>query len=257
MTITFARTRREVLKITGATVAGSATARAASLAQHRSRVEAIGFDAFTIFDLRSIEAAVEDIFPGKGKEYAAAWRTRLFEYTWLRTLNRTYADFKQVSEDALKFVFKAAKTDLTPDARETLLDAFAHLKPYPDSVAALQAMRQAGIRFAYVSDLTQALLKMITANAGATDLFEHFLSTDAVQAFKPDPRAYQMAEIAFGLPREAIVFAAFRGWDAAGAKAFGLRTFWVNRFKAPLEELGVQPDATGETLVDLANYVTP
>jgi 2-haloacid dehalogenase len=115
MTITFARARREVLKITGATVASSATARAASLAQHRSRVEAIGFDAFTIFDLRSIEAAVEDIFPDKGREYAAAWRTRLFEYTWLRTLNRTYADFKQVSEDALKFVFKAAKTDLTPD----------------------------------------------------------------------------------------------------------------------------------------------
>jgi 2-haloacid dehalogenase len=86
MTITFARTRREVLKITGATVAGSATARAASLAQYRSRVEAIGFDAFTIFDLRSIEAAVEDIFPDKGREYAAAWRTRLFEYTWLRTL---------------------------------------------------------------------------------------------------------------------------------------------------------------------------
>jgi 2-haloacid dehalogenase len=64
-----------------------------------------------------------------------------------------------------------------------------------------------------------------------------------------------MAEMAFGLPRETIVFAAFGGWDAAGAKSFGLRTFWVNRFNAPLEELGVRPDASGETLVDLANYV--
>jgi 2-haloacid dehalogenase len=64
-----------------------------------------------------------------------------------------------------------------------------------------------------------------------------------------------MAEMAFGLPRETIVFAAFAGWDAAGAKSFGLRTFWVNRFNAPLEELGVQPDASGETLVELANYV--
>ena len=258
MTITLAPTRREVLKIAGATFAVSAAADTAALAQTDtggSKVKAIGFDAFTIFDPRSIEAAVEDIFPGKGKELAAAWRTRLFEYTWLRTLNRTYVDFRQVSDDALKFVFKAAKIEPTTDVRQTLLDVFLNLKPYPDSVQALKAMRQAGIRLAYVSDLTPELLKAITANAGATDLFDHFLSTDAVQAYKPDPRAYRMAEMAFGLPRETIVFAAFGGWDAAGAKSFGLRTFWVNRFNAPLEELGVKPDATGETLVELANYV--
>jgi 2-haloacid dehalogenase len=87
-------------------------------------------------------------------------------------------------------VFKAAKIELKPNVRETLLDVFAHLRPYPDSVEALKAMRQGGIRLAYVSDLTPVLLKTITANAGGTDLFEHFLSTDAVQAFKPDPRAY-------------------------------------------------------------------
>jgi len=34
---------------------------------------------------------------------------------------------------------------------------------------------------------------------------------------KPDARAYQMAETAFKLPRERILFAAFGGWDAAGA----------------------------------------
>jgi 2-haloacid dehalogenase len=257
MTITFAPTRRDVLKIAGATLAISDAAGTAALAQPKageSKVKAIGFDAFTIFDPSSIEAAVEDIFPGKGKELAAGWRARLFEYTWLRTLNRTYVDFRQVSEDALNFVFKAAKIELKPNVRETLLNAFAHLRPYPDSVEALKAMRQGGIRLAYVSDLTPVLLKTITANARATDLFEYFLSTDAVQAFKPDPRAYQMAEMAFGLPRETIVFAAFGGWDAAGAKSFGLRTFWVNRFNAPLEELGVRPDASGETLVELANY---
>ena len=79
-------------------------------------------------------------------------------------------------------------------------------------------------------------------NAGISDLFEHILSTDRVNAYKPDPRAYKMAEVAFNLPRESIVFAAFGGWDAAGAKSFGLNTFWVNQVNAPLEELGVKPD---------------
>ena len=82
------------------------------------------------------------------------------------------------------------------------------------------------------------------------------LSTDRVKAYKTDPRAYKMPEDAFKLPRKSIVFAAFGGWDAAGAKSFGLNTFWVNQVNATLEELGVKPDAIGRTLLDLAKYVT-
>ena len=117
-------------------------------------------------------------------------------------------------------------------------------------------MREAGIRLAYVSNLTPKMLNTNSQNAGISDLFEHVLSTDRVKAFKTDPRAYQMAENAFKLPRENIVFAAFGGWDAAGSKSFGLNTFWVNRLNAPLEELGVMPDATGASLTELAKYVT-
>ena len=65
------------------------------------------------------------------------------------------------------------------------MDAFLQLKPFPDSVGALKAMRGAEIRLAYVSDLTPRMLKAITESAGVADLFEHLLSTDAVSAFKP------------------------------------------------------------------------
>jgi FMN phosphatase YigB (HAD superfamily) len=61
-----------------------------------------------------------------------------------------------------------------------------------------------------------------------------------VRAYKPDPRAYQIAIEAFGLARADIVFAAFGGWDAAGAKSFGYRTFWCNRLKLPTEQLDVR-----------------
>jgi hypothetical protein len=99
------------------------------------------------------------------------------------------------------------------------------------------------------------MLKAITESTGVADLFEHLLSTDAVSAFKPSPRVYQMGETAFKLPRENIVFAAAGGWDASGAKAFGYNTFWVNHFNVPVEELTVKPDAIGNTLTDLAKYV--
>ena len=250
-------TRRELLATTTATTFINATRGASARAEAAGgQIKAVGFDAFTIFDPRSVTVAVEECFPGRGVELSAAWRTRQFEYCWLRTLNRNYADFSRVTEDALVFACKAAKLDLKPEARAKLMDAFLRLKPWPDSIAALKAMKAANVRLAYVSNMTPTMLRVLTENAGAADLFEHQLSTDAVKAFKPDPRAYQMAETAFNLPRENIAFAAFGGWDAAGARSFGFDTFWVNRLGVPMEELGVAPNAAGGTLTELATYVT-
>ena len=59
------------------------------------------------------------------------------------------------------------------------------------------------------------------------------------------------------LAKSAIVFAAFAGWDAAGAKSFGYRTFWVNRANQPTEELGVAPDAMSPSLAGLLEFVLP
>ncbi len=252
-------TRRTLLTIAGTAVAAHAVARPArsSTAARNSgnRINAVAFDAFTILDPRSVETALEECFPGRGAELSATWRTRQFEYCWLRTLSRSYIDFLQVTEEALVFTCKTAKVDLSTDVRARLMDAWFQLKPWPDAVAALTILRGADIRLAYLSNFTPKMLKVNTEQAGAAGLFEHFLSTDVVQAFKPDPRAYQMAETAFRLPRERIAFAAFGGWDAAGARSFGFDTFWVNRLDAPQEELGVKPDAAGRTLVELAEYV--
>jgi 2-haloacid dehalogenase len=253
-------TRRGLLMIAGATAATGGIAKVLgtdAFAQTiAGKIKAVGFDAFTIFNPLSVDAVIDEYFPGKGSQLATAWRVRIFEYCWLRTLNQTYVDFWQILDDALVFVCKAAKIELKADARDKFMDAFLNLKPWPDSIEALKSMRQAGIRLAYVSNLTPKILMTNSQSAGISDLFEHVLSTDRVKAYKPDPRAYQMAEVAFNLSRESIVFAAFGGWDAAGAKSFGLNTFWVNQVNAPLEELGVKPDAMGRTLLDLARYVT-
>jgi 2-haloacid dehalogenase len=253
-------TRRQLL--VGAALAAGASSQIASssafsqAASAVGKIKAVGFDLLTIFNPLSVDDVIERHFPGKGKQLATAWRTRIFEYCWLRTLNQTYVDFWHVLNDALTFTFEAAKMDLEPDARAQFMEAFIQLKPWPDSVAALTAMRKAGIRLAPLSTFTEKMLVTVCSSAGIADMFEHYLTTDRVRAFKPDPRAYRMAEDTFKLQREEIVFAAFGGWDAAGAKSFGLNTFWVNRLSAPIEELGVTPDKIGSTLTELADYVT-
>lgn len=238
----------------GAATATVATALLTKGAAARGGIRAVAFDGFPIIDPRPVAARAEALFPGRGAELMAAWRTRQFEYTWLRTLMGRYADFWQVTGEALDFAARSIGLDLPPDRRDALLQTFLELKAWPDAEPTLRALKAAGIRMAFLSNFTAPMLDAALRNAGLQDLLEPHLSTDRVQAYKPDPRAYQLGVDAFGLPREQIAFAASAGWDAAGAKAFGYPTVWVNRAKLPVEQLGLAPDLIAGGMAELAAF---
>jgi len=217
----------------------------------RSNIKAVAFDGFPILDPRPVFSLVDQLYPDKGVELSNIWRTRQFEYTWLRTMSRRYADFWQVTDDALVFAAKSLKLELTPEKHARLMDAYFKLRCWPDVPEALISLKNAGIRLAFLSNLTAKMLEAGIHNSQLDGLFDHVLSTGRVKVYKPDPRAYLMGVDALGLQPDQILFAAFAGWDAAGAKSFGYPTFWVNRQNQPAEELGVAPDATGGNLIDL------
>lgn len=219
-----------------------------------SRIRALAFDAFPIFDPRSVFALAEKLFPGHGAALSDAWRTRQFEYQWLRALSSRYADFGRATEDGLQFAAELLKLDLTPAKRTRLMDAYLELEAWPDAPAALKALRESGLRLAILSNATPRMLHAGIARSGLVDFFEHVISTDAIRTFKPDPRAYQMAIDAFGLSRTEILYVAFASWDAAGAKSFGFPTYWVNRSGLPAERLGVSPDGAGRDLTELVAF---
>jgi 2-haloacid dehalogenase len=219
------------------------------------KIKAIAFDGLTIFDPRPVYALAEGLFPEKGGELSNVWRTRQFEYTWLRTLTGQYTDFWHVTEDALVYAAKLVMVELTAEKRNQLMKAFLNISAWPDALPTLQWLKSAGMKLALLSNFTQAMLDAAVRSSGLQGIFEPHLSTDKVKAYKPAPRAYQIGIDAFGVKREEIAFAAFGGWDAAGAKAFGYPTFWVNRMNLPLEELSFAPDAIGATLRDLVSFV--
>ena len=99
------------------------------------------------------------------------------------------------------------------------------------------------------------MLRTNAEHAGITDLFDELLSTEVNVTYKPDPAAYALAIEHLHLPKSQIVFAAFGGWDAYGAKSFGYTTYWVNRFHLPTEELGIVPDGTSDSLDGLLKFV--
>jgi 2-haloacid dehalogenase len=219
------------------------------------RYPAVAFDYFVLFNPDSVVSAVDRIAPGKGREFTNLWRTRQFEYSWLRSITGRYVDFFAITDDALRYTANAMHVELSAAQRLQLLDGYLQLTPWPDTADALRRLRDADVRVITIANFSPAMLRTNAERAGLTSLFDALVSTDENHTYKPDPRAYQLGVDRLQFDKHDIVFAAFGGWDAAGAKSFGYPTVWVNRFSQPLEELGVQPDRIVTDLNGLLDFV--
>jgi 2-haloacid dehalogenase len=230
-------------------------ARSQRNAPARLPFKAVAFDYFVLFDPDSVVARAEAIFPGKGVAFTSLWRTRQFEYAWLRSITNRYVDFLTVTEDSLVYAAHALNMELSEERKRLLLDAYLHLTPWPDTADALRRLRASGIRVITIANFSPTMLRSNAEHAGLIGLFDALISTDANRTYKPDPRAYRLGMDHLHVDRRQIVFAAFGGWDAAGAKSFGYPTVWVNRFNQPAEELGIRPDRTYPDLRGLLEFV--
>jgi len=209
----------------------------------QGRIRAVAFDAFVIFDPRAVVNCAEELFPGKGGEFTNLWRTRQFEYTWLRTTGQRYRDFWLVTEDAMDYAARSMQLQISEAQRQRLMSVYRELPVWPDTSDAIAELQDRGLRMAFLSNFTASMLDANLHAAKMSSFFEEHLSTDSVRAFKPSTRAYRMGTDHFGLGRHEIAFAAFAPWDVAGAKWFGYPTIWVNRMSAAEELLGAKPDA--------------
>jgi 2-haloacid dehalogenase len=216
-------------------------------------IHALAFDLFTLFDPRGVERRVAQML-GEHADLASTWKTRLFEYCWIRALSGRYVDFERLVHDALTFASDAHGVPIPGDVRPKLEAVFTELEPWPDTSSVLGELTNRGLRLAPLANYSPRMIEKLLGNAGIRDRFEVLISTDRARTYKPDPRAYALAEKAFGLSREQIAFAAFGGWDAAGGRFFGYPTFWVNRLNVPADEL-IAPDATGRSLAEFASWV--
>ena len=243
-----------LIAVATTSVSGQVRPRAVDAAA-RPRFKAVAFDYLVLFDANSVVGAAEQAFPGQGRELAQLWRARQFEYTWLRSITGRYVDFFAVTEDALVYAANAMKLELTPERKQRLLNAYLHLTPWPDTADTLRRLREHDIRVIALANFSPNMLQANAEHAGLTALFDALVSTDTNRTYKPDPRAYQLGMERLHLAKHDILFAAFGGWDAAGAKAFGYPTAWVNRFNQPAEELGIQPDHISPDLSGLLEFV--
>jgi 2-haloacid dehalogenase len=241
-------------------------------------VKAVVFDAYgTLYDIQSVAAVTEEVFPGYGEIITQIWRIKQLEYTWLRSLMRRYEDFSVITRDSLAYTLGVLGLKHDRRVFERIIEKYLHLDLYPDAIAALAAMRNR--KLAVLSNGSPAMLNELVRNSGLDRVLDATISVDSGKIFKPAPEAYTLIESSLGVAPGAVLFVSSNPWDVCGAKAFGLNVAWIERvtpeamalacvksdlvapltmFKAirtQMDELGLEPDYRIHALSELPSLV--
>src|SRR2546429_1555993 len=103
----------------------------------RLRVKGIAFDMYgTVVDVGAVAVACKGIAPDP-TAFAALWRTKQLEYTFLLSLMGKYRNFWTVSDQALEFTTRRLGVEVSPEQRPRLMNAWLEPRPYPEVPAAL------------------------------------------------------------------------------------------------------------------------
>ena len=250
--------RRKFLKVVGATVAvaGATLAATPAVAQgvrQFRNIKALAFDAYgTLFDVFSVTALCEQLFPGKGNQLAQIWRAKQLQYSLLRSLMGRHRDFWGLTEDGLIFAAKNLNLDLTVEKREQLMGAYLNLAAFPDVKPGLEALKKQGVKLAILSNGEPKMLEAAAKSAGIRDLLDDVISVEEVKIFKVSPRVYNLASERLKVTNPELGFISANSWDINGAASAGLNAFWIQRSAAEVpEELGFQASAVVKAITDL------
>jgi 2-haloacid dehalogenase len=213
-------------------------------------ISAVVFDAYgTLFDVHSVVARCDALFPGQGAALSRLWRQKQLEYTWLRSLMGRYERFEAVTEAALTHACAHLSLTLSAAGRRDLLQAYRQLSLYPEAADALAGLRDC--RLAILSNGSPEMLAPLVRHAKIDHLLDHVISVHEIRIYKPHPSVYRLALDKLQARSADVAFVSSNYWDACGASAFGLEAFWINRARSAPDELGVKPKAALERLTDL------
>ncbi|MGQ0796920.1 MAG: haloacid dehalogenase type II [Methanobacteriota archaeon] len=213
-------------------------------------MKALAFDVFgTLLDPAALAKTLSDVTKDPDG-FAAAWRAKQLESTFLLAAMGRYVPFVDVTRRALRTTAARWRVALTDERVDSLVAAWTRLPPYPDVVPSLERLRER-VALAVLSNGDAEALGRALDHAGVGGLLAPVVSAAEVRRFKPAPELYAHAAERLARPPHDVVLVSAHAFDVLGAKSAGLRAVWVNRLGAPLDDLGLGPDLEVPSLRDL------
>lgn len=221
-------------------------------------LKAVLFDAYgTLFDVHSIVARAEALFPGQGQALSLVWRDKQIEYTRIVTTSNHgahYRPFWELTRAALRYAALRLHLDLSPQHEEALMQQYLQLTAFPENLDVLRALKAGGVVTGTLSNGSPEMLQAVVRSAGMWGVLDHVISVDGLRKYKTDPAAYALGPQTLGLPVSDILFVSSNSWDALAATWFGYPSLWVNRGGLPFEQLGTQPARIGTSLREVFHF---
>lgn len=229
----------------------------------RSAYKLIAFDAYgTLFDVYSMGKLAEELFPGHGQALSLMWRDRQIEYTRLVTLSdpnpsgsKYYLSFWELTIRSLHYVCKRMALELSAANEKSLMDQYAKLTGFDDSLMVLKAIKEQGISTAILSNGSKEMLATVVDSNGLKPYLDKTLTIEEIRLFKTAPQAYELLLNAFSVSKNEILFVSSNAWDVLAARWFGFDVFWVNRLGHPYEEIGDKPNYEGCSLSEVLEII--
>jgi 2-haloacid dehalogenase len=226
----------------------------ATTVQKLEGIQAVVFDAYgTLFDVQSPVAKLSTEIGDRATNLGLLWRQKQLEYTWLRSLMGTHADFWVVTRDALDFALAELEINENGLADE-LMTLYLKLDAFPDVKETLATLRQRGKRLAILSNGSPSMLDAIVRHSGLDKIFEHVISVEEVGIYKPSRRVYRLAMQKFHIQdAPSVCFVSANTWDAQAAAQFGFQVARIARSPKRDDKLPGKPARLISTLTELAS----
>ena len=228
-------------------------------------IKVVVFDAYgTLFDVYSIGALAEQLYPGQGTAISALWRDKQIEYTRLITLSdpngatgsRHYQSFWELTRLSLRYTLARLQLAHSQPHEDALMGQYAQLQPFPENRGVLAQLKARGMETAILSNGSPEMLASAVAGAGLDGMLTRVISVDSIRLFKTAPQSYGLVLKAFAVKASEVLFVSSNAWDALGATWFGFTTLWVNRQNLPYETIGPKPSYTGSDLTRVLDIAT-
>jgi len=227
----------------------------------RREVKVLMFDLYgTIVDMQ--QGLVDAVTPflrdkgwnGEPHSFVTWWRRTHFEDSMIDALcDRGHTPYRQIGHRAVSHVMTRAGIAYTQAEVQWLVARIEQLRPFPDVLDTLTRLRTR-YRLAILSNGDRDMLE----NAKPAIGFDFDLTISAAEAgyFKPHYKTYRKAEELIGETRTSILHVANHAFDCIGAKAYGMRTAFIDRRSRPYGQTPHQPDLIVPNFAALTGALT-
>ena len=231
----------------------------------KREIRALVFDQYgTVVDMQGgLTAAVAPFLAARGwsgnpNQFVTWWRRTHFEDSMIDALiDRGHTPYRQIGHRAVSQVMNRAGIAHSRADVEWLVSCIEALKPFPDVVNALSRLHR-HYRLVILSNGDRDMLEAAKPHIGYD--FDLTISVQEAGAFKPDWRTYAAAERIIGetwphIERSGLLFVANHAFDCIGAKAWGMRTVFIDRRRRPFGQSPHQPDLIVGDFAELAEML--